>query len=115
MKFFISIIIIGVMSFIAGQYTPWWSIAVVAFIVVLFVNQRPLSAFLSGFLGVFSLWLILALFIDAANGSILANRIGSMLGIGSNPALLAFISAFVGGLVAGFAALSASYLRGKRR
>ncbi|MCH5597778.1 hypothetical protein [Niabella ginsengisoli] len=114
MKFFISIITIGILSFIIGLYAPWWSLAIVAFVVALFINQQPFSSFLSGFLGVFILWLLLALFINAANDSILANRIGGMFGIGQSSILLAFISAFVGGLVAGFAALSASYLRTKK-
>ena len=106
-----SILIIGVLSFLVGLYTPWWSLAVVAFIVALLIPQGSLSSFLSGFLGVFLMWLIVASFINAANNSILANRIGEMFGMGQNPALLIFITAFVGGLTGGFAALTASYLK----
>ncbi len=113
MKFFISLIATAILSFIVGLYAPWWSIALVAFIISLSIAQRPRSSFFSGFMGVFLLWLILALLINAANGSILANRIGGMLGVGQSAVLLAFITALVGGLVAGFAALSASYLRKK--
>lgn len=113
MKFFISLLSISILSFIVGLYTSWWSIALVAFIVSLFISQRPGSSFLSGFTSVFLLWLILALLINAANGGILANRIGGMLGIGQRPVLLAFITALVGGIVAGFAALTASYIRKK--
>jgi len=112
MKFFLSILIIGVLSFIVGLFAPWWSIAVIAFIVILLVPARPLNAFLSGFLGIFLMWLVVASFINTANNSILANRIGGLLGIGENPVLLIFITSLVGGLVGGFAALSASYLRG---
>lgn len=113
MKFFISLLSISILSFIVGLYTPWWGIAVVAFMVSLLISQRPGSSFLSGFMGVFLLWLMIALLINAANGSMLANRIGGMLGIGQRPVLLAFITALAGGLVAGFAALTASYLRKK--
>ncbi len=113
MKFFISVFCIGLLSFVAGLYAPWWSIAVVAFMVSLLISPRPGSSFLSGFMGVFLLWLVIALLINAANGNILANRIGGMLGIGQRPVLLAFITALAGGLVAGFAALTASYLRKK--
>lgn len=113
MKFFISLLAIAVLSLVVGLYAPWWSIAVVAFLVSLCISQKPGSSFLSGFMGIFLLWLILALLINAANGSILANRIGGMLGVGPNPVLLAFITALVGGLVAGFAALTASYMRKK--
>lgn len=113
MKFFISLLSIAILSFVVGLYTSWWSIAVVAFIVSLLISQRPGSSFLSGFMGVFLLWLMIALLINAANGSVLANRIGGMLGIGHSPVLLAFITALAGGLVAGFAALTASYMRKK--
>lgn len=111
MKFFISLFSIAVLSFVVGLYAPWWSIALVAFIVSLCISQKPGSSFLSGFSGIFLLWLILALLINAANSNILANRIGGMLGIGPRPVLLAFITALAGGMVAGFAALTASYLR----
>ncbi|WP_346239510.1 hypothetical protein ABDK00_007315 [Niabella insulamsoli] len=111
MKFFISLIVTGIFSFIAGRYFPWWSLAIVAFLVSLLIAQRPLTSFISGFLALFLVWLILALLINAENGSILANRVGGMLGIGQQPVMLAVLSAFIGGLVAGFAALSASFLR----
>lgn len=111
MKFFISTINIAVISFIAGLYLPWWSIALISFIIALLIHQRPLASFFSGFSGIFVLWMTIASFINAANNSILANRIGEMLGIGQNPALLIFTTAFIGGLVGGFSALSASYLR----
>ncbi|MGC4234202.1 MAG: hypothetical protein QM594_14575 [Niabella sp.] len=111
MKFLISTITIAVISFIAGLYLPWWSIALVSFMIALLIHQRPLASFISGFAGIFVLWVIIASFINAANHSILANRIGEMLGIGQNPALLIFITALIGGLVGGFAALSAFYLR----
>lgn len=111
MRFFASIFVIAITCFVAGLYAPWWSIAVIAFIISLLVPQRPLNAFLSGFAGVFLLWLVLAAFINTANAGILAGRIGGMLGIGANPRLLVLITAFTGGLVAGLAALTASYLR----
>lgn len=114
MKFFIAILSIAIFSFIAGLYTPWWSIALVAFIVSLLVPQQPGSSFLSGFMGVFLLWLLLALLINAANGGILANRIAVMLGLGDRSVLLAFVTALVGGTVGGFAALTASYVRAKK-
>ena len=111
MRFFISIFIIGIACFVAGLFTPWWSVAVIAFLVSLLVPQKSGSAFGAAFIAVFLLWLLLAAFINAANAGILANRIGEMLGVGARPWLLIMISALVGGLVAGLAALTASFLR----
>ena len=114
MKILLSVVLIAILSFFAGLYFPWWSIAIVAFIISLLIPQRPAVSFLAGFAGVFLLWCLLAYFINAANNSVLANRIGSMLGIGTNAGLLIFIVSFVGGLVGGLAALSASYLHKKQ-
>ncbi len=111
MRFLLSVFIIAVLSFIAGIYFPWWGIAIVAFIVSLLIHQKPLPAFLSGFASVFLLWMILASLINAANAGILAARVGQLFGMGSNPTVLIFVTAITGGIVAGFASLTASYVR----
>jgi hypothetical protein len=46
---------------------PWWSFAITSLIVAVAIHQRPGRAFLSGFLGVFLLWGVLAFMKDAAN------------------------------------------------
>ncbi|MBO9617980.1 MAG: hypothetical protein J7539_03000 [Niabella sp.] len=111
MKFFLSILLIALLSYIGGIYFPWWIIAVVGFIIILLLPQRPSAAFLSGFIAVFLLWAVLAARINTANGGILAGRIGLLLGIGKSPVTLALITGVIGGLVTGLAALSAAYLR----
>ena len=68
-------------------------------------------AFLSGFTGVFLLWAGLAWWIDMKNEGILAKKIASILPLGGNALLLIAVTAVVGGLVAGFAAMNGSYLR----
>ena len=114
MKFIAALIITALLSFIAGLYLPWWSIAIAAFIVALLVYQNAGMAFLSGFSGLFLLWSGLAFWIDNGNDSILSARIGELLGIGNNPFLLILITAIIGALVAGFAAMSGSFLRSKK-
>lgn len=111
MKFFINIIAIVLLAYVAGVYFPWWSIAIIGFVVSLLLPQKPGTAFFSGFFAVFLLWLVLALLINSANGGVLAGRIGMLLGMGNSPVLLAIVTGIIGGLVTGLAALSASYLR----
>jgi hypothetical protein len=113
MKFFVALLLTLLLSFIAGLYFPWWSIAVTAFIAALMVHQKAWKAFLAGFLGLFFLWGGLAEWIDIKNGHLLSARIGEVIGIGSNSLLLVFLTAFIAGLLAGFAAMSGSYLRKK--
>jgi hypothetical protein len=112
-KYIVSILLTALLCFVAGLYLPWWSIAVASFIVSTAVRQKPSMAFLSGFLGVFLLWEVLAWWIDQKNDSILSQKIAQLFGLGGSSIALIFVTSLVGALVGGFAALSASYLRGK--
>lgn len=115
MKFLISTIQICLLGFALGLFFPWWTIAVAAFIVPLFIYQSPLRSFLTGFLGIFAFWLLLTITINSSNHSILASKIAFVLPLGGSVPALILITAFIGGLIGGFAALSSSYLSAKRR
>ncbi len=114
MKFLAALVLTVLLSFIAGLYLPWWSIVIAAFIVALIVRQKAGIAFLSAFCGLLLLWSGLSLWIDAKNESIFSAKIGVLLGIGNNSFLLILITGIVGGLVAGFAAMSGSFLRSNK-
>ncbi len=111
MKFFIAIVLIMLLSFAACLYFPWWSIAIAAFIVSAFIPQKPLLAFVSGFIALFVLWLSLCFWISSGNDHILAHRVSLLLFKADNPFLLIIISALIGALVAGLASLTASFIR----
>ena len=112
MKFFNSLLLTALLSFIAGIYfSYWWFFAVVAFLVAVLIHQRGFKAFFAGFLALFILWFVLAFWMDFANEGVLSVKIASILGLSGSKWLLMIITAFVGGLAAGFAALSGSYLR----
>ena len=112
MKFLIAIILTALLSFIAGIYIPlWWFFAVVALLVALLVHQKAGKAFFAGFLGLFILWFVLTFWIDSANGGVLSVKIASLLPLGGSKWLLMIVTAVIGGLIAGFAAMSGSYLR----
>jgi len=112
MKFLIAAILTALLSFIAGLYIPlWWFFAVVALIVALLIHQRAGRAFFAGFLGLFFLWFILAFWMDISNDGMLSVRIASLLPLGGSKWTLMIITAMIGGLIAGFAAMSGSYLR----
>jgi hypothetical protein len=111
MKFIAALIVTALLSFIGCLYYPWWSIAIAAFIAALLIHQRSWKAFLAGFIALLLLWGGLAFWIDIKNESILSARISQLMGIGNNPLLLIVITGIIGGLVGGFAAMSASFLR----
>jgi hypothetical protein len=69
------------------------------------------KAFLAGFLGLFILWFVLTLWVDSANGGVLSGKIALLLPLGGSKWALIIITALIAGLIAGFAAMSGSFLR----
>lgn len=110
-KYFICITLTALLAFLAGLYLPWWGIAIAAFAVSAIVPQRPFYSFMSGFIGIFLLWEILAWWIDYKNNGILSQKIAQILPLGGSTVLLILITSLVGALVGGLAALAASYIR----
>jgi hypothetical protein len=111
LKYVSSIVLTALLSFIAGLFLPWWSIAVASFLVSILIPQRPVMSFLAGFLGVFLLWEILAWRIDANNSGILSHKIANILPLGGSAVFLIVLSSILGALVAGSAALAGAYAR----
>lgn len=111
MKFIISIILTALLSFCACLFFPWWSIAIAAFIVAALIPQAPLVSFITGFIALFLLWGILSFWISTNNNDILAHRVSLLIFKVDNPFLLIIVTALIGALVAGFAALTAAYIR----
>jgi hypothetical protein len=111
-KFLVSVLLIAILSFVAGLYLPWWTVSLAAFLVIAIIPQRPLYAFLTGFLAIFILWGLMALLISNANEHILAHKVSRIILKSDSPLMLVFVTAFIGALVSGCAALAASYMRG---
>ena len=111
MKFFISLILTALLSFAASLFLPWWSIALAAFVVAALIPQKPGKAFLTGFIALFLLWGGLSFWISNNNDHILAHKISQLILKMDNPIVLVLATALIGALVAGFAALTGSYVR----
>jgi hypothetical protein len=114
MKSIVAIILTALLAFVGGLWFGWWIIAVAAFLIALLVHQKAGKAFVSGFAGGFLLWGILALLRDIPNESLLSKKIAEVLPLGGSSLLLILVTALVGALVAGFGAMSGSYLRSGR-
>lgn len=110
MRFLLATLLTALLSFLAGLYLPWWSIAIIAFLVAVFVQQTAGKSFLSGFLGIFLLWVVLAFGIDVKNEHILSQKIAGIFPLEGSSLLLILITAFIGALVGGFAAMSGATL-----
>lgn len=111
MKFIISAILIILFSFLSCLYLPWWSVAIVAFLISIIIQQGHLASFICGFISLFLLWGFLSFWISMENGNILAHRVSLLIFKTDSPILLIFVTALIGAMVAGFAALTGSYFR----
>lgn len=111
MKFITSLILTALLSFVACLYLPWWSIAIAAFIVAALIPQGAVKSFLTGFTALFLLWGGLSFWISNNNEHLLAHKVSMVLLKMDNPWVLIFATAIIGALVAGFGALSGSFLR----
>ncbi len=114
MKFASSLLLIALLSFAACLYLEWWSIAIVAFMVAALIPQSPGKSFLTGFLAIFLLWGVLSFWISNANDHILAYKVSLLILKIDNPYLLMLITALIGGIVGGLAAITASFVKKKK-
>ncbi len=111
MKFLVSVLLIAIVAFVACLYLPWWSIAFVAFLVITLIPQKPLQAFMAGFVAIFTLWSVMAFIISYKNDHILVHKISMIILKINSPLALMLLTGLIGALVAGFAALAGSYVR----
>lgn len=111
MKFLIQLIAILGSALVLQLFFPWWTMALAAFAFgyLLKSNQN----FFAGFLAIAILWGGYAFFLDSAGAAPLADRVAGILSI--NKTLLFFVTALLGGLVAGFACLTGSLLKTEKR
>jgi hypothetical protein len=110
MKFAFSVLLTVLLAYALGLYLDWWSIAIAAFVVALVLRQRPDISFASGSVAILLLWGGYSIFLNQRNGGLLAEKVAFILPLKGNVPLLLFITALVGALVGGMAALTASYL-----
>ena len=90
---------------------PWWSLAVVAFVVGLAIAPSGRVAFWAGFAGAALSWLLPATWLAQQNDGLLAHRVAQLLPLGGSPVALVLVTGVVAGLVGGLAALSGCWLR----
>lgn len=103
MKLLIKILLIAALAYLLEQILPWWSIAIAAFAVELAMGKPKGLSFVSGFVAIFLLWLIMAYIIDIKNEHILAAKVAEVLPLGGSTAIILLVTAFIGGLVGGLA------------
>ena len=129
MRFILRVILVAAISYGATLYFPWWSVAIVGFLVGLILSQKtgnsrkrsftkskpPARAFLAGFLALFFLWGGVAYFLDTENASILSTKISQLIIPSNEPPIpgsyiMLLVTALIGGLLGGFSTMTGNLL-----
>lgn len=107
----IQVLLIALLSALAQLFLPWWSMAIVAFLVCFWRSTAGGQAFLQGFVGVALTWLAYALLLHLRTEGIFTGRMGLLL-FKTDTALLPFlVMTIVGGLVGGLAGWTGFLMR----
>lgn len=101
-------LLILVLVAIGQLYAPWWSMAVVCWVVAALLGRRFFATAMSAFLAVFFVWAIKAFITDLQNEQLLSARVAAMMGLPQVSEWLFLLTALLGALLA-FMAASAGY------
>ncbi|MEO0470237.1 MAG: hypothetical protein AAF206_11490 [Bacteroidota bacterium] len=127
MKFFLRILLILGLAYLVQSFFPFWTAAIVAFVVGLVLSERRKRrvfgnkkqaksySFLAGFLALFILWGGMSWYLDAQNASLLSEKIAQLLLRGQEAPFqgawfMILTTALIGGLMGGFSCLSGNLL-----
>lgn len=112
MKMILQILAIAMLGYVAELYLPWYSIAFVAFACGYFI--RSTANFTAGMIGIILLWGFQIWIIDRDATVDLGARVAQIFPL-QQKWILIVVTLFLGALVGGFATLSGSLLKPKRR
>jgi len=107
----VQLILIALLSLLAQLVLPWWSLAIVAFLVCFWRGQSAGRAFFYGFTSIALVWFIYAVFIHLRTDGVLTGRMGELLFKTNSATLPLVVTAVLGGLVGGLAGLSGYLVR----
>lgn len=93
-----------------GFLFPWWWPALAGYGIGIWLGRKGSRAFLSGFAGAGSAWLLLAGFMDWRNHHLLSQKMAVIFHLPS-PFLLLAATALMGGLLGGLGAWAGHSLR----
>jgi len=97
------------LTYLGQLFLPWWSLFITCAIVGIIISNKGYQTFFAGFLGIAGLWFLQVYMIDIANESILSTKVAAIFTLNS-PIQLMLVTALIGGICGGFAALTGKLL-----
>jgi hypothetical protein len=98
------VVLIGLAG-VVGYLGPWWGMAAAAFLVGAWRAESGWRAFVLGALGIGFWWWLVPLYTHLVSGGILTARLALLVKM-PVPSLLLFVTALMGALLGGLAALA---------
>ena len=95
-KIFVTALVIAGVSYIL----PYWSIAIVTFLVALALPTGNWSSFLNGFTAAFLAWSVFALILMNGPAEVINRQIAQLFSL--PPVVMALIAGLIAGLIGGF-------------
>ena len=106
MNFLLIFVVTAVVQF----FTPWWTIALVPFLIALLRPDTGVKSFVISFAAIALLWFFYGFYLHINSEGAMSNRIAEIFTLPGGLALLA-VTTVIGGLVGGFAGLAGSLTR----
>lgn len=103
--------IIVVLALVMGYFFEWWTVAIAAFIGGAIFGKTSGETFAKGMTAIIMLWLLMVLYYHFSTHGILSNKIAQILPVGGNVGILIVVTAFIGGIVGGWGAMSGYLVR----
>lgn len=110
-KFILVLLLLILCVFSTGLFFPWWSMAVVSFLIAIFIPMKPWRYLLAGFFSACLFWGGMTYWISMKNDHILAHRISQLIIQEDNPTYLIMLTALMGAMVGGVSCWSGSLVR----
>ncbi|MDZ7880919.1 MAG: hypothetical protein U5L45_24800 [Saprospiraceae bacterium] len=103
-----AILVLGALAQLAF---PWWSCAIVAFYVGVWIADSPSKSCAYGFAGMLLMWSVYAGFQSSMNGGLIGTAFSNVFGGKLSSTQLIGATGFIGGLVGGMSAMTGTLLR----
>jgi len=96
---------------VVGHFGPWWVGLPCIAAVEWFMGRRGGYPFIAGFYSMALPWMVMALWLDVANGRTLSTRVSALFSLPDFPFLLVLLTGLIGGLLGGWAGITTAWIR----
>lgn len=110
MLFIFRLILISVFTYLLGMIAPWWSAILTAAVIAFLMPGNNFNVFLSGFMGVGLIWMVMAWKLDVETSSIMSEKMIALFPM-DEVNMLIIATAIVGGLAGALGAFSGNSFR----